>query len=209
MPRSVFLFKHGGACHGLYRCAGIIPAKVCNGGKYHGVLTKTGRGSCGSFILNKMLGMTQIDRLCTDLPLYSERFISTARLLENHSLPDYDFNCATQEPFIKATRELLGEHQCYPMLAYGTMQESESFRNACRSCGLPFEEFIINDFLTYKRSIFYHIFVVFLSNLMHKKSPSTDGLFNFCLQNFQIFTEHFLKVDSCNACFLHFQSYSL
>jgi DNA polymerase III alpha subunit len=88
-----------------------------------------------------MLGMTQIDRLRSDLPLYSERFISTARLLENHSLPDYDFNCATQEPFIKATRELLGEHQCYPMLAYGTMQESESFRNACRSCGLGFDEF--------------------------------------------------------------------
>jgi DNA polymerase III alpha subunit len=110
-------------------------------GKYHGVLTKTGRGSCGSFILNKMLGMTQIDRLRTDLPLYSERFISTARLLENHSLPDYDFNCATQEPFIKATRELLGEYQCYPMLAYGTMQESESFRNACRSDGLEFDTF--------------------------------------------------------------------
>ena len=110
-------------------------------GKYHGVLTRTGRGSCGSFILNKMLGMTQIDRLDTDLPLYSERFISTARLLENHSMPDYDFNCASQEPFIKATRELLGEYQCYPMLAYGTMQESESFRNACRSCGLEFEKF--------------------------------------------------------------------
>lgn len=109
--------------------------------KYHGVLTKTGRGSCGSFILNKMLGMTQIDRLRSDLPLYSERFISTARLLENHSLPDYDFNCATQEPFIKATRELLGEHQCYPMLAYGTMKESEAFRNVCRSYGLEFSEF--------------------------------------------------------------------
>lgn len=110
-------------------------------GKYHGTLTKTGRGSCGSFILNKMLGMTQIDRLHSDLPLYSERFISTARLLENHSLPDYDFNCATQEPFIKATRELLGEHQCYPMLAYGTMKESEAFRNVCRSYGLEFSEF--------------------------------------------------------------------
>lgn len=110
-------------------------------GKYNGTLTKTGRGSCGSFILNKMLGMTQIDRLHSDLPLYSERFISTARLLENHSLPDYDFNCATQEPFIKATRELLGEYQCYPMLAYGTMKESEAFRNVCRSYGLEFSEF--------------------------------------------------------------------
>ena len=110
-------------------------------GKYNGVLTKTGRGSCGSFVTNKMLGMTQIDRLSSDLPLYSERFISTARLLENHSMADYDFNCATQEPFIKATRELLGEYECYPMLAYGTMQEGEAFRNVCRSHNLSFDEF--------------------------------------------------------------------
>ena len=109
--------------------------------KYGGILTRTGRGSCGSFILNKILGLTQIDRLRTTLPLYSERFMSTARLLENKALPDFDANIVSQEPFVKASKELLGEYGCYPMIAYGTMKDSEAFRNVCRSAGESFEEF--------------------------------------------------------------------
>lgn len=108
--------------------------------KYGGVLTRTGRGSCGAFILNKVLGLTQIDRLQTTLPMYGERFMSTARLLENHALPDFDANVVEQEPFVKASRELLGENGCFPMLAYGTMGESEAFRNVCRSAGENYDE---------------------------------------------------------------------
>lgn len=108
--------------------------------KYGGVLTRTGRGSCGAFILNKILGLTQIDRLRTTLPMYGERFMSTARLLENRALPDFDANIVEQEPFVKASRELLGEDGCFPMLAYGTMGESEAFRNVCRSAGEPYDE---------------------------------------------------------------------
>ena len=44
--------------------------------------------SCGSFYINRILGMTQIDRFNSPIKLYPERFISTARLLENRSLPD-------------------------------------------------------------------------------------------------------------------------
>lgn len=109
--------------------------------KYGGILTRTGRGSCGAYLINKVLGITQIDRLATGLPIYSERFMSTARLLENKAMPDIDYNIVDQEPFVKASRELLGEHGCYPMLAYGTMKESEAFRNVCRSKGLEFSEF--------------------------------------------------------------------
>lgn len=109
--------------------------------KYGGILTRTGRGSCGAFYLNNLLGMTQIDMLRTPVKLYSERFASVARLLENKSLPDVDFNVVSQEPFQKASKELLGEHGCYPMIAYGTMQEGEAFRNVCRSHGLAFEEY--------------------------------------------------------------------
>ena len=109
--------------------------------KYHGVLTRGGRGSCGGFYLNRVFGMTQLDRFITPLPLYYERFMSTARLLENRALPDIDYNVKEQEPFVKATRELLGEHGCYPMIAYGTMQLSEAFRNICRSKELDYEEF--------------------------------------------------------------------
>ena len=109
--------------------------------EYGGVLTRTGRGSCGSFLINKILGITQIDRLTVNLPMYSDRFMSTARLLENKALPDIDFNLAEQEPFVKATRDLLGEHGCYPMVAYGTMKLSEAFRNVCRSHEIPFDDY--------------------------------------------------------------------
>lgn len=109
--------------------------------KYGGILTRGGRGSCASFYINRILGMTQLDRFKIDLPIFPDRFASTARLLEQRSLPDIDFNVVAQEPFVKASRELLGEHGCYPMWAPGTLQESEAFRNVCRSRGLSFDEF--------------------------------------------------------------------
>lgn len=56
--------------------------------KYGGVLTRTGRGSCGSFYINRILGMTQLDRFKINLPIFPDRFASKARLLENRSLPD-------------------------------------------------------------------------------------------------------------------------
>lgn len=109
--------------------------------KYGGVLTRGGRGSCASFYTNKLLGMTQLDRLQISLPIFPDRFASTARLIENKALPDIDFNVKEQEPFVKASRELLGDNGCFPMVAYGTMQLGEAFRNVCRSHGLTFEQF--------------------------------------------------------------------
>ena len=109
--------------------------------KYGGILTRTGRGSCGSFYINRILGMTQLDRFTAPIKLYPERFMSTARLLENRAMPDIDFNVVDQEPFVKASRELLGEHGCYPMIAYGTMKDGEAFRNVCRSHGLSYDEY--------------------------------------------------------------------
>lgn len=109
--------------------------------KYGGVLTRSGRGSCGAELINKILGITQIDRTTINLPIYPERFMSTARLLENHALPDIDYNCAKQEPFINATRELLGDNNCYKMVAYGTQKLSEAFRNVCRAKNIDYDEF--------------------------------------------------------------------
>ena len=109
--------------------------------KYDGVLTRTGRGSCGAFYINRILGMTQIDRFTSPIKLYPERFISTARLLENRAMPDIDYNVAAQEPFVMASKEVLGEHGVYPMIAYGTMQMGEAFRNVCRSHGMSFDDF--------------------------------------------------------------------
>ena len=109
--------------------------------KYGGVLTRGGRGSAGSFYVNRILGMTQLDRFRINLPIFPDRFASTARLIENRAMPDIDYNIATQGPFISASRELLGEHECYPMIAYGTMQLSEAFRNVCRSKNYDYDEF--------------------------------------------------------------------
>lgn len=97
-----------------------------------GVLTNTARGSAGSFYINYLLGFIGINRFALDVPLYPTRFISKSRLLETRSLADIDLNVAEQEPFIEATRDILGEKSCFPIIAYGTIQESGSFRNYCR-----------------------------------------------------------------------------
>ena len=109
--------------------------------KYGGCITRTGRGSCGAFYTNRVLGLTQLDRFKIKLPSFPERFMSAARLITQRALPDVDVNCVGQEPFVKATRELLGEHGCFPMIAYGELKESEAFRNVCRSHNLEFAEF--------------------------------------------------------------------
>ena len=69
--------------------------------------------------------------------------MSTARLLGDNppftsALPDIDWNVISDEPFVKASRDLLGEHGCYAFTAYGTMGESESFRNTCRAKDLDY-----------------------------------------------------------------------
>ena len=109
--------------------------------KYGGKLTKSGRGSGVSFIINKLLGFTGIDRLALNVPIYPTRFISKSRLLEAKSLPDFDFNTANPEPFIQASKDILGENGCYWMIAYGTMKESEAFRNTCRNMDMEFDKY--------------------------------------------------------------------
>ena len=113
---------------------------------YKGYLTPTSRGSGGAYLINKMLGMTQLDRIRSEITLYPERFMSSARLLGDNppytsSLPDFDFNIISDEPFVRASRDLLGKHGCYAMTAYGTMGESESFRNVCRARDLDYNEY--------------------------------------------------------------------
>lgn len=104
--------------------------------EYDGVLTRTGRGSAPSFYVNKLLGFTEVDRVDAPIQLFPTRFMSKSRILETKSLPDIDFNTANPEPFMKATRDYLGEDNAYLMIAYGTMQDSEAFRNYCRGLGL-------------------------------------------------------------------------
>ena len=105
-----------------------------------GILTQTGRGSGVSFLINKILGFTNIDRLQEEIELYPTRFMSKSRILETRSLPDIDHNLVAQEPFVKATREILGEQSCYVMISYGYQMERAGIKNVCRALNIPAEE---------------------------------------------------------------------
>lgn len=53
-----------------------------------GWLTKSGRGSAVSFITNKLLGFTEVDRIAAKVKMYPERFMSATRIIEAKTLPD-------------------------------------------------------------------------------------------------------------------------
>lgn len=96
--------------------------------KYGGQLTTTSRGSASSYYSSKLLRFTTMDRFEAEVPIYPERFITKERILSSHQMPDIDFNVSNQEPFVKAARELFGEHGCYPLLAVGTLGEKSGFK---------------------------------------------------------------------------------
>ena len=96
--------------------------------KYNGQLTTTSRGSAASYYTNKLLHFTTMDRFEAEVPIFPERFITKDRILASHQMPDLDLNCATQEPFVLAARELFGEHGCYPLLAVGKLGEKSGFK---------------------------------------------------------------------------------
>lgn len=114
--------------------------------KYNGQLTTTSRGSASSYYSSKLLGFTTMDRFEAEVPIYPERFITKDRILASHQMPDIDFNCQSQEPFVKAARELFGEHGCYPLLAVGTLGEKSGFKLYADIKGI--EPSVANDITT-------------------------------------------------------------
>ena len=100
-----------------------------------GVLTTTSRGSSASFITNKMMGLTTVDRFNADVPMYPERFLTKDRVLA-HQLPDIDLNISAQEPFIRASRDLLGEHGCYPLIAISVLKEKSAWQLYASNSGI-------------------------------------------------------------------------
>lgn len=96
--------------------------------KYGGELTTTSRGSAASYYCSKLLGFTTLDRFEAEVPMFPERFITKDRVLSSHQMPDIDLNIGAQEPFVKAARELFGQHGCYPLLAVGKLGEKSGFK---------------------------------------------------------------------------------
>lgn len=109
--------------------------------EYNAVLTRSGRGSAVSFYVNRLLGLTEIDRLKSPITLYPTRFMSAERILSSRSLPDIDLNFADVEPVIKASKDILGEDGIYYMIAYKPLQESSAFRLWCKANGYHIDDY--------------------------------------------------------------------
>ena len=109
--------------------------------KYNAILTRSGRGSAVSFIINNFLGLTEVDRIKAPVKLYPSRFMSAERILNSRSLPDIDLNFADVTPIIQATKDILGEDQIYYMVAYKPLQRSSAFRLWCKALHKPLEEY--------------------------------------------------------------------
>lgn len=101
--------------------------------KYGGVLTPTGRGSAVGMFLNKLLGLTNVDKVTSSVLMYSERFLTKERVLETHTPPDIDNNVSDRQPFIEAQRELVGELGTYDLIALGTLKLKSAWKMYARA----------------------------------------------------------------------------
>lgn len=109
--------------------------------EYNAILTKSGRGSAVSFYVNKLLGLTEVDRINAPITLYPTRFMSAERILSSRSLPDIDLNWADVTPVIQASKDLLSEDGIYYMIAYKPLQESSAFRLWCKAHDMHISEY--------------------------------------------------------------------
>ena len=109
--------------------------------KYGAVLTRSGRGSAVSFLINNLLGLTEVDRIKAPTKLYPTRFMSAERILSSRSLPDIDLNWANVEPAIQASKDVLGEDGIYYMIAYKPLQRSSAFRLWCKARGFKIGDY--------------------------------------------------------------------
>lgn len=112
----------------------LVEEAIRNGGE----ITKTGRGSGGSFFTNTLLGFSTLDRLSLPVTLYPSRFISKERL-QAGSLPDLDMNVSDPEPFAAAQQKVMGEGHSYPMISYKPLKLKSAFRLFARVRNLPME----------------------------------------------------------------------
>ena len=109
--------------------------------EYNGILTHTGRGSGVSCYINKLLGLTEIDRIWCPVKLYPTRFMSDTRILESRSLPDIDQNWADVAAPIKASQDYLGIDGIRQMVSFKPMQVSSAFRLWCKAKDLNINEY--------------------------------------------------------------------
>ena len=97
--------------------------------------------SAPSFYVTNLLGLTDIDRMKSPVTLFPTRFMSVERILGAKSLPDIDLNTADAEPFIKASKDILGERNCAWMIAWKPLQKASAFRLYCKAIGMDISQY--------------------------------------------------------------------
>ena len=102
------------------------------------LVTSTGRGSAVGYFTNTLCGFSKVDRFTSAIKLYPERFISTTRILESHSLPDLDLNTGTPEILEASQKKLLGEEHAAPMISFGTLKKLSAFKIYAKSQNMEF-----------------------------------------------------------------------
>jgi DNA polymerase III alpha subunit len=117
----------------------IDKAIVERGKELGGTLTRTGRGSSVSHYTNKLLGLTDVDRISARVKMYPERFMSPTRILESKSLADLDLNVSAREPFLQAQKDIMGEESSYEMIAYGTLKPKAAWKMYAKSQDVEFD----------------------------------------------------------------------
>lgn len=129
----------------------MVVKKAIN--EYGAVLTRTGRGSAVSYYINKLLGLTELDRIWCPVKLYPTRFMTDTRILESRSLPDIDLNFANAEPVIKASQDYLGVDGIRQMVSFKPMQNSSAFRLWCKALDMDISEYddVAKDLGSYKK----------------------------------------------------------
>ena len=136
----------------------LLDYAIINDAKKHGgLVTDTGRGSAVGYFTNTLCGFSNVDRFQSAIKLYPERFISTTRILETHSLPDIDINTGTPEILEESQIRILGEDHVAPMMAFGTLKKKSAFKLYAKAKGMEFElaNTISNQLDEYEEAIKY------------------------------------------------------
>jgi len=107
--------------------------------EYGGILTPSGRGSAVSMYLNKLLRFTKVDKINSPVLMYSERFLTSARILESKTPPDIDHNVSAREPFIQAQKDIICEEGTFDLIALGTLHYKSAFKMYARAYNLDID----------------------------------------------------------------------
>lgn len=112
-----------------------------------------GRGSATCYLSNYLLGITQLDPVVEDLPLW--RFLNKGNIGEVITTDiDIDLNPLSRNAFINKIKEEVGEINCVAVGAFGTVTTKSAINIACR--GYRNEEYpdgIDNDIAQYLSSM--------------------------------------------------------